>query len=154
MLGSLVIVLLALMPVAASAVVPVIGTPPTPPPPPHMDFAWVEASYRCGQVSPLQFKHLELPDQDLSTVLDIHVDEEGSIEKIVLTSSSGLPAFDQAALQMVNEWLYRPKIQHGQRWVDQVRLRVDMIRDVDQVSITSISNFDGRISKLRLEPCY
>ena len=148
--GLLVAIFLGALPAAALAVAP---APPAPPSPSIDYFTWVEASYRCGQPSPLQFQQLDLPSQGLSILFDIHVDQHGSVESVVLTSSSGSSAFDQAAVQMVGEWRYRPKIQHARPSASQVRLRVDMLGEGRRISATAISTFDDRIEKLRLEPC-
>lgn len=63
----------------------------------------------CNKYPPLSARL----DQEGTTVLDVHITAEGSVENPKLTQSSGYTALDQTALECVAAFRYFPAVQNG-----------------------------------------
>ncbi|AWY39899.1 TonB family protein [Pseudomonas putida] len=57
--------------------------------------------------------------------VEVHLDERGQQQKLVLTRSSGVESLDQAALEAVAQWRFRPEIVDGRAVPSRVEIPIE-----------------------------
>lgn len=57
--------------------------------------------------------------------VEVHLDERGQQLKLVLTRSSGVDSLDQAALEAVTQWRFRPEIVDGRAVPSRVEIPIE-----------------------------
>lgn len=130
--------------------------PPPPPPPPFLSKPGYTAPSSVGQARACQREDVSLANVGLGEVdnvtLSFTVTETGAVKTPSVLTSSGYNLVDDAALQCVSRWIYKPATQNGMPIAAVWRARIKMVWDPTQYDQPSVALYHAGMACVRSLP--